>query len=172
MKKVYVIFFFISFSSLQAQNTIFDIARNGTVEDISELYKKNNKIIDKINEAGYTTLILACYSGNTEVAVFLTDKVSDINRTSVNGTALMAAVVKGRTKIVKNLLKHNADPNITDSNKTTALHYAVMFKNIELITLLINSNADKNLKDNSGKSALDYAEIINDEKINTLLRNI
>jgi ankyrin repeat protein len=171
MSKLYIVILLISYASLHAQKNVFDACRTGTVEEISKLYNENPDIVNKVNDAGYTPLILACYHGNEPVVKFLIEKVKDINASSNYGTALMSAVVNGNISITKLLLDKNADVNFSDSNGTTALHYAVMFKNIELIMLLINAKADKTLKDNKQKSALDYAKIANDEKINTILNN-
>lgn len=155
--------------SLFAQKNIFDVSRSGTVEEIQTLYKENPNIINSTNEAGYSPLVLACYSGNDSVVTFLVDKVENINGATNYGSPLMAATVKGYIKIANILLKHKANPNITDGKGITAGHYAVMFRKYSIIEMLVEANADFNLKDNNGKSALDYAKNYNDEKINKLL---
>ena len=173
MRKHYTIFLLVLFSTsfaLNGQTDIFDICRNGSVAQLMEIYKKEPLMINKTNSDGYSPLVLSCYHGNEEVVAFLIDKVIDINGRSDYGTPLMAAVVKGNTKIINILLKHNAKTNIADNNGTTALHYAVMFKNYDVIELLIDANADINLKDNRGQTAIDYAKIFNDETLNNLLK--
>lgn len=171
MKKISFIIILLCVNLTFCQSSFFDVCRTGNVNDVIAYYSQNKDCVNKINEAGYTPLILACYHGNEEVAKFLIDKVEDINGTSDYGTPLMAAVVKGNTEIVKMLLDKKADTNIADSNGTTALHYAVMFKNYDIIKLLVQANADITLKDNRDKSALDYAMIYKDKKISNLLNN-
>lgn len=167
-----IIYFFLLFSVhiINSQN-IFDVSRNGTVDQLKEIYHKDSTSIYAKNENGHAPLTLACYNGNYDVVVFLVNKLDSIDFKSDYGSPLMAAVVKGETKIVSLLVESDADVNMTDKNGTTALHYAVMFRNYDIIKLLLDVNADFNLKDNRNQSALDYALIFNDQTIINLLNN-
>ena len=162
-------FLFLFSSLVFSQSDIFDISRNGTLEEIKAIYNQDKELVNSKNDQGYTPLTLACYKGNLEVAMFLVEKVSDINDNSNYGTPLMAAVYKGYDKIVAELLKHNANPNIQDSQGGTAMHYAVLFKKYEIIKLLLKAGADFNIQNNVKKSALDFAISYKDEKLNKLL---
>ena len=107
--------------------------------------------------------------------IFLPEKefkknVNDINSTSGYGTPLMAATVKKNNYLVKLLLENNANPNLTDQNNSSALHFAVIFNQQEIIELLIKYKANPNIKDNRGNTALDYAKITNNNKIIQLLK--
>ena len=62
-------------------------------------------IINKTSKEGYSALTLACYYGREEHVIFLVDRVQNINGISKYGTPLMAAVVKGNSKIVNNTYK-------------------------------------------------------------------
>ncbi|WNH13186.1 ankyrin repeat domain-containing protein [Thalassobellus suaedae] len=170
MKKNYFLILFIFCSSLYAQKDIYDVCRNGTVEEILKLYNESPDIINTTNNSGYSPLILACYHGNDNIVSFLVHKVKDINGSSDYGTPLMAAVVKGNLKITKILLDKKADPNIADPNGTTALHYAVLFKLTDIAKLLVKAGAKHSLKDNNGKSAYDYALINKNQELLTLLK--
>lgn len=55
----------------QSQTTIFDVARTGTVQEMKALLVSNPLDINKSTPEGFTPLILACYRGNNEVAIFL-----------------------------------------------------------------------------------------------------
>lgn len=156
-------------SSTIAQLSVFDIARKGTLSEMQELYSKFPDTINTTNDAGYTALILACYYGNNDVAVFLAENCRNINGNSDYGTPLMAAVVKRNETMVAKLLELKADPNIADPNKTTALHYAVMFQIESIIKLLMKWKADPTLKDQRGFSSLDYANKTKSQKIINLL---
>ena len=171
MKQVYFILLFISFSTLYAQKNIFDICRNGSIEEITILYNENPDIINKRNESGYSPLIIACYHGNETIVAFLVNLVNDINGSSDYGTPLMAAVVKGNINIVKLLLEKNADTNITDANGTNALHYATIFKLEDIAKLLVNAGAKIDIKDQHGKSPLDYAILNKNEEIIKILKS-
>jgi ankyrin repeat protein len=167
----YLIFLFFTLSSFaQKSSTIFDVARTGTVAEAKALFEQNLKVVDEINEAGYSPLILACYRGNTEVAQFLIENGANLNYNSTMGTPLMAAVVKGNIEIVNLLLAKNVDINQTDANGTTALIYAVQFKNVNLVKLLQSKNADKTKVDINGKTAFEYAVFSDSQEIINLLK--
>ena len=152
-----------------AQTDVFDCARTGTAEEMDVFFTSNPKIVDSLNKRGSSPLTLAAYYNNIEVANYLIDKVDNINGNSDDGTPLMAAVVKGHVEIAKALIEAGADPNLTDANGATALHYAVMFNNQELASLLMNANASAYMKNNVGQSPLDFAKMHNDKTLNTIL---
>lgn len=162
---IFVLFFFLSFS----QTDIFEICRNGSLQELKDIYNESPSIIDKPNLEGYLPLTLACYYGREEHVIFLVDRVQNINGISKYGTPLMAAVVKGYSKIVEILLSKKANVNIADNNGTLPIHYAVMFKQYDIIEFLLGADANIDLRDNRGNSALDYANIMKDEKILMLL---
>lgn len=164
-----LIFFFQISIFAQEKLNIYDVARKGTVDQIEVLYKENPEIINTPNESGFSPLILACYSGNETVATFLIDK-ANIDFVSNEGTALMAAVVKGNVKLVNLLLEKKANPNLTNKQGVTALIYAVQFKNAEMIRLLLEHNASKSQLDTDGKTAFEYAVFAGDETIINLLK--
>lgn len=83
-------------------------------------------------------------------------------------------------EVIKTLLKRNADPNIQNSFKDTALHRAIIEvylyrglvdikKYIEIITMLLNHGADLNIKNNDGYTALHNAALTGVEDIIVLL---
>lgn len=171
MYRVVGILFLLCVNLVQAQQDIFDVARNGTVEEMKKLYTDTPEVIDQKNEYGYTPFLLACYNGNAAIVQYLVDKVADVNGVSKYGTPLMAAVYKRDEKIVSILLKHGVDVNKTDAKGTTALHYAMLFNNTSIAKKLINAGAKANLKDNTGKTAYDYAMNYKNEEIITLMKN-
>ncbi|MDM1554373.1 MULTISPECIES: ankyrin repeat domain-containing protein [Chryseobacterium] len=150
--------------------SIFDIARTGTVAEVKDLMKQTPDIINQTNENGFSPLILACYRGNVEVAEFLIDHVKDINYKSKEGTALAGLSVKYNKKLVEDLLKKNADPNIADDTGATPLFWAVKFGNKELIELLLQYKADKSIKDSMGMTPFEYALQTHKEDIINLLK--
>ncbi len=168
---LFVFLTFLSFSNVKAQeSSIFDIARNGSLMEIKALTKNNPDIINNISKEGYSALTLACYYSNNDVATYLIEHVKDINSKSGYGTPLMAATVKKNSNLVKLLLENNANPNLTDQNNSTALHFSVIFNQQEIIELLMKHKADPNIKDNRGNTALDYAKITNNNKFIQLLK--
>lgn len=175
MKKIIIILaVFLGFSFISAQETtksVFDIARSGTVEELKDLMSQNPDVINQTNERGFSTLILACYRGNTEVANFLIDNVKDVNYKSHEGTALAGLAIKYNKDLVEHLLQKKADPNIADANGTTPLFWAVKSGNKELVELLLKYKADKTKKDSMGMTPFEYALQTNNTEIINLLKN-
>lgn len=166
---VFLFISLLSFTKIIAQDSVFDVARYGTVQQMENLYRENPDVINKIDSKKFSPLILACYRGNEDVALFLIEKVKDIDYTSGMGTALMAAVMNGNLKLIEKLIDHKANLNITDKDGKTALIYAVFFNKNEIAKALINAGADKMIKDNDGKKAIDFAEFNSNTELIILL---
>ncbi|HCN49960.1 MAG TPA: ankyrin repeat domain-containing protein [Chryseobacterium sp.] len=158
-------------SAQEKTKSIFDIARTGTVAEVTDLMKQNPDIINQVNENGFSPLILACYRGNTEVARYLIDHVKDLNYKSKEGTALAGLAVKYNKDLVERLLKKKADPNIADATGYTPLFWAVKFGNKELVELLLQYKADKTKKDSMGMTPFEYALKTDHKEIINLLKN-
>lgn len=168
---LFILVFLCYLSTLKAQeSSIFDIARSGSLNELKSLIKKDLNIINKISKEGYSALTLACYYSNNEIANYLIKHVKDINSKSSYGTPLMAATIKKNSYLTKLLLENNADPNLSDRNNSTALHYSVIFNQEKIIELLMKYKANPNIKDNRGNTAQDYAKIIGNNKIIQLLK--
>ena len=171
MKRViFVCIVLMHFSLCFSQETIFNVARSGSVEQVVDLLKKQPNCINQKNAEGYTPLILACYRSNNEVAIFFIENGAVIDENSPMGTALMAAIVKGNNKIATLLIKKKANVNSIDANGTSALIYAVVFNNAEILPLLLENNADKTHKDNDGKTAFEHAVFSGNVEIINLLK--
>ena len=169
--KLFLFLNLICISNLIAQETsIFDIARGGSLSELKNIIKPDRSIINTISDKGYSALTLACYYSNNEVASYLIKHVKDINSKSSYGTPLMAAAIKKNFYLVRLLLENKANPNLTDKNNSTALHFSVIFDQQKIIKLLVKYQANPNIKDNRGNTALDYAKIINNNEIIQLLK--
>lgn len=170
MIRFFIVFLIVTSTCFAQQKSIFDVARSGTLQEIEQLYLKNKNCINEINEYGFSPLILACYKGNSEVAKFLIEKKSNLDYVSDEGTALMAAVVRGKNELAKSLLENGVNPNLTNIGGTTALMYAAQFKNVELVKLLLQHKADKTIVNKEQKTAFEYAVFSNNDEIINLLK--
>lgn len=148
---------------------VFDVARKGTLAEIQTIYKNHPELINSMNEDQFTPLIIACYKGNVDVALFLIEKVSNINYVSGDGTALMAAVMSRKMQIIESLISHKANVNLADAQGKTALIYAAFFNRNDVVKILIRAGVDKKQKDSDGKSALDYANFNKNTELIILL---
>jgi uncharacterized protein len=153
------------------EKNIFDIARKGTIDEIKAFYQKNPDLINTVDTKKSSPLILACYRGNEAVALYLADKVKDLNYNPGIGTALMAGVMSGNIKIIEKLLSLKADPNQADAQGKTALIYASFFDKNDIVKLLIKAGVNKKMKDADGKTALDYANFNKNTELIILLDN-
>ncbi|WP_298138790.1 ankyrin repeat domain-containing protein [Flavobacterium sp.] len=170
IKKIVLFVFLNSFFGFCQQKDIFLVARNGNVVEMESILKESPSALNSKNEYGFSPLILACYKSNNDVARYLIEKKADLDYVSQEGTALMAATVKGNAKLVELLLSNNANPNLTDEKGTTALMYAVQFKNEEIIQLLLKYKADKTKINNEGKTAFEFAVFSKNDNIINLLK--
>lgn len=172
LKKVYIFYFFcFSLFFLAQERSVFDIARNGTFEEMKTLIEKNPEAANALNERSFSPLILACYRGNVEVANFLIDKVDDINYKSSEGTALAALAMNYNKILVEKLLQKGADPNIVDGHGYTPLLWAVKSGQTELAEILLKNGADKNAKDSQGISVFEHAVNTQNQTIINLLKS-
>ena len=158
------------FTYARAQDkTVFDVARKGTLLEMENIYKQNPKGIDSVNDNKATPLILACYRNNEAVALYLLDKVSNINYNSGMGTALMAAIMSGNKVIIEKLITKKADLDQTDTQGKTALIYAAFNNNTEIVQMLLKAGANKKLADKENRTALDYAKFNKNTQLIILL---
>jgi ankyrin repeat protein len=167
MKKVLLLAIsLLSFTVAQAQaKSVFDVARKGTLSEIEDIYKRNPESINSVNDNKSTPLILACYRNNEAVALYLLDKVSNINYNSGMGTALMAAIMSGNKVIIEKLITKKADLDQTDTQGKTALIYAAFNNNTEIV----QAGANKKLVDTENRTALEYAKFNKNTQLIILL---
>ncbi|KAJ3469744.1 hypothetical protein MRS44_003809 [Fusarium solani] len=130
----------------------------------SAVYHKNSEILSMLLGAGAdlnvvpTLLQYACSAGTLDSVKQLLDANPDVNvvndtgffsESNLFGTALQVAVSLKRTEIVKCLLEHKADPNITCSNeypwKRSPLAAAVRTQDAEILSMLLGAGADPNI---------------------------
>lgn len=154
---IFLLLITVSALGFSQEKSIYDISRRGTIEELKTLMKNNPEIINIPNERGFSPLILACYSGNIEVAKFLIDHVKDINYKSNEGTALAGLCIRYNKELVEYLLQKKANLNIADTTGTTPLIWAVKTGNEELVSLLLKYNAKKDQADNMGFTPFEYA---------------
>jgi ankyrin repeat protein len=157
-------------TSLKAQDkNVFDVARKGSLTEIQNIYKQNPELVNTINDNKATPLILACYRNNEAVALYLSDKVSNINYNSGMGTALMAAIMSGNKVIIEKLISNKADLDQQDIQGKTALIYAAFNNNFEIAQLLVKAGANSKITDNEKRTALDYAKFNKNTQLIILL---
>ena len=85
-------------------------------------------------------------------------RVSNVNARNQYGmTALMRAAYHGHDRMVRALLDHGADPNLTRNDKFTALALAAFFGHKETVRILIEHGAKTEVVTRCGYSAKTWA---------------
>ncbi|WP_133406345.1 ankyrin repeat domain-containing protein [Parashewanella tropica] len=108
---------------------------------------------------GLTPLQIACTSGHLQVVeTLLEHETENIDwQDSLGYTPLMHATRTGNPSIVKALLKHTKNVNLSTHHGKTALHIAIFQGSTEVIELLKSAGAEVNAKTEVGKTPLHFA---------------
>jgi hypothetical protein len=84
---------------------------------------------------------------------------ADINARNEHGmTALMRAAYHGRVQMVRVLLEHGADPNLSRNDNFTALSLAAFFGHAEIVDILMQRGANTNVATRFGTSPYLWAK--------------
>lgn len=89
-----------------------------------------------------------------------------------NNTPLHKAILRGNISLVKMLLDHGANTNISNKMGHTPLHLAVICQNVEMVRLLVALNADVNARSKSGKTPLHLLTIQSETDNSTKIAEI
>ena len=136
----------INIASDKIDNTPIMIASvKGYTDIVQLLIEKSNPDMTILNGYGGTALIPACERGHVDVVKLLLEKTNvKVNHVNKPGwTAMLEAIVfsdggKSQQEIVRLLLAHGADKNISDKNGITPLEHAQRKGFKELVDILSN----------------------------------
>ncbi|HVX01304.1 MAG TPA: ankyrin repeat domain-containing protein [Candidatus Babeliaceae bacterium] len=131
--------------------------RMGNLEVLRKSITQLN--IDTYDEDGFTALLHAASSNNSEVVDFLINNGADVTIPDKHGlTALHYAAHHGNTHAIALLLENGADPNANNNTQGhTPLMLAAQTDSTESVKLLLNNNACPTMLDCNDKSAMDHA---------------
>ncbi len=140
------------------------------VRDFLEIETTN---INKQNDNGETTLILASWKNNIEIVKLLLEvKTINVNLQDFDGdSALMCASWNGHIEVVKLLLNiETINVNLQNNCRDTALILASWNGHIEVVKLLLNiETININLQNCIGSTALIYTSLKDNIEIVELL---
>ena len=145
----------------------FSISSDFTLEELSNILKKNPYLINTQDENNETFLSYAIKRNNSEIINLILNSPL-LNLTYQNeitgNTYLHLAVIHQNIKLVKKLLEKEIFTDTQNNEGNTALHLAYYFNNINIIKLLIENNIDFAIKNKKGLIAeeIDPIENVND----------
>ena len=141
-------------------------AQHGTREVI-DIVLAHSGIIEAKDDNGYVPLHWATFQGNLDTIQFLLDHGADINaRTNSEQSALHTALAAdAKEAIIKELLKHKIDIEMTDSKGRGALHEAVGRGNTTIVEFLAASGANHKAMDLQGWTPLQLANACGHEGV-------
>lgn len=121
---------------------IIKAVHRGDIATVKSLLAKGADVNAKMDESGWTALMLAAGEGHTELVKFLLTKGANVNaRESVKNTALIRAAVNGHTETAELLLANGADVNLKGELGDTALSRATDNGHTETVRILKEAGA-------------------------------
>jgi ankyrin repeat protein len=147
------------------KDALLQAAAHGTGSDVAMLLSLAFAVGDDIRtfdvnekdsrQEGNTPLLLACRSGNFEIAEMLVTAGAGVRAANYRGdTPLLAAVEVGKLELAKMLVSKGADVNTKGSEGNSPLLLACRSGNFEMAEMIVSKGADVNKKDWEGNSLL------------------
>ena len=142
-------------AALPEGNRLHNAVAAGDIKAVTALLNEKN-LLNEINTAGLTPLLLAVNTDNNAVASLLLEAGAELAQTDTRGnTAMHLASQRNNRKLVEYLLNHNntaLDP--VNHLGQTPLHVAIETLNPQIAGILINAGASLNRKDSRGNNLL------------------
>jgi uncharacterized protein len=115
--------------------------------------------LNAITADGETPLMMAVFTGQTELAILMIDKGADVNKPG--WTPLHYAVTSANVQLIKVLLENHAYIDAESPNKTTPLMMAAHYGSPGAVKLLLEEGADVSLRNDVGLTAIEFAQNAN-----------
>lgn len=145
---------------------VFDIARTGTVEQMTKYLKKHPDQLNSISEHGASPFLLAAYNGNNEVAMLLIEKGADLNRCYPEGSILYALIYKNNLVLLDTVLTKGVNVNDTCNFDQFGypIHFALALQRYDVLERLAFHDLDLTVKDPQGRTIEQLLVLYNDPK--------
>ena len=160
-------FLFIIFSHSSHSQSIFDLARSGTVDQMKTYLDNNPEHLNLISEHGSSPFLLAAYRGNNAVATLLIEKGADLTYCYGEGSAIYALIYKNNLELIEEVLKKGVNVNDTCQFEQLGypIHFAMTLKRYEVIKLLLENTIDLDVKDQQSRTISQLLSLYNDPKL-------
>ncbi len=145
-------------------------ARNGLLQDVQEILKKNPELATVRDDLQRTPLHEAAAAGSQAVVQLLLQCKADPNaRDFSNATPLHGAVQSESVGTVRVLLDAGADLHALNKQLDTPLHLAAARGRRDAVELLLNRGANIAARDNTAQTPLHFASLSGDARTVELL---
>jgi hypothetical protein len=113
------------------------LVRHDRLEDVLKLVDTGIDPNDSDPERGWTPLIYAAYTGQTDLAEFLLLAGAKVDLTCIDGwSPLMFAARHGHAETARKLLSHGANPFLMSNNAMSALIAAEQSRNDDVVDVV------------------------------------
>jgi ankyrin repeat protein len=137
---------------------IHEAARDGDIQKVNSLLKKNPELIASRNSLGQTPLYSAAGNNNKEMMRLLLAKGADVNDKDNQGSVpLGIAAMMGCKDAAELLLSNGAEINVKNNKDAAPLHVAASAGWKDLVEFLLSKGAEINSKDGNGNTPLHLA---------------
>lgn len=127
--------------------------------------------VNEINEFRQSALLYAVRKKQIATVNLLLKSGANPNQVTVDGDSILHEAAAGSidVKILRSLIKHGADPRITNKMGCSALHIAAFHGRTDVVQVLIRAGADVNHRDRHSQGPLTCAISRNHKDVATLL---
>lgn len=145
---------------------VFDIARTGTVEQMTKYLKKHPDDLNSISEHGASPFLIAAYNGNNEVAVLLMNNGADLNQCYSEGSVLYALIYKNNIPLLDTILSKGINVNDTCNFNQFGypIHLALALQRYDVVERLLIHDLNLNVNDQQGRTIDQLLALYNDPK--------
>ncbi|KAM4809901.1 DNA-binding protein RFXANK [Rhinophrynus dorsalis] len=152
--------------------SVQQLAAQGELTQLKEYLQKEESLLNRPDERGFTPLMWAAAFGETETVNYLLDLGADPHiLAKERESALSLASTGGYAHIVTMLLSKNVDINIYDWNGGTPLLYAVRGNHVKCVEVLLEGGADLTMEADSGYTPMDLAVALGYKKVQQVIEN-
>lgn len=160
------LFFIFQWESILTAQKVFDIARTGTVQQMTKYLKKHPDHINLLSEQGASPFLLAAYNGNNGVAELLLNKGADIKQCYPEGSVLYALIYKNNLALLDSILVKGVNVNDTCNFHQFGypIHFALALQRYDIIERMVLHELNIDIKDQQGRTIQQLLALYNDKK--------
>ncbi|XP_063770622.1 DNA-binding protein RFXANK isoform X1 [Pseudophryne corroboree] len=152
--------------------SIQQLAAQGELTQLKEYLQKDDTLLNRPDERGFTPLMWAAAFGEIETVRYLLELGADPHvLAKERESALSLASTGGYSDIVTLLLNKKVDINIYDWNGGTPLLYAVRGNHVKCVEVLLERGADLTMEADSGYTPMDLAVALGHKKVQQVIEN-